>query len=141
MRATALPSSLLPLLAGILFAGGASVPPEAGQTASAGGWVTLAGEHRDARAADVFLARLAWTAGWGTFKDQRGRAFFHVGMEEGCENFVELFPERRQGIVFFSLTSLSRSFSAALVDYALGPGFSPLAWLEYGDRTPTGGDE
>jgi CubicO group peptidase (beta-lactamase class C family) len=80
--------------------------------------------------------KMAWTPGWGTFEDRNGRALFHVGMEEGCENFVEAFPARRLGVVFFSLTPNERSFSAELVDYALGPAFSPLEWLEYGAAPP-----
>lgn len=87
--------------------------------------------------------KMAWTPGWGTFEDQHGPALFHVGMEEGCENYVELFPGRGLGAVFLSLTTSLESFSAPLVDYALGPAFSPLAWLEYGapppaNRTPAG---
>ncbi|MBP1635056.1 MAG: class beta-lactamase-related serine hydrolase, partial [Acidobacteria bacterium] len=67
--------------------------------------------------------KMAWTPGWGTFEDQHGPALFHVGMEE--------------------VTTSLESFSAPLVDYALGPAFSPLAWLEYGapppaNRTPAG---
>ena len=77
--------------------------------------------------------RLAWTPGWGTFEDEHGRALFHVGMEEGCENFAEVFLDRKLGVVFLSLTPNERSFSAPLVEYAIGRAFSPLEWLEYGE--------
>jgi CubicO group peptidase (beta-lactamase class C family) len=80
--------------------------------------------------------KLAWTSGWGTFEDARGRAFFHVGMEEGCENFAELFTERQLAVVLLSLTNNQHSISAPVVEYALGRGFSPLEWLEYGAAPP-----
>ena len=80
--------------------------------------------------------KLAWTTGWGTFEDTNGRALFHVGMEEGCENFAEVFLERKLGVVFLSLTGNEHSFSAPLVEYALGRTFSPLEWLEYGNAGP-----
>lgn len=79
------------------------------------------------------IHKMAWTPGWGTFEDPNGRALFHVGLEEGCENYVEAFPGRKLGVVFFSLTTNARSFSAPLVDYTIGRAFSPLAWLEYGN--------
>jgi CubicO group peptidase (beta-lactamase class C family) len=82
--------------------------------------------------------KLAWTPGWGTFADSNGRALFHVGMEEGCENFAEIFLERKLGVVFLSLTGNEHSFSAPLVEYALGRAFSPLEWLEYGEPAPLG---
>jgi len=78
---------------------------------------------------------LAWTPGWGTFKDANGRALFHVGMEEGCENFAEAFLDRELGVVNLSLTTSLESFTSPLVDYAIGPSFSPLGWLEYGEST------
>jgi CubicO group peptidase (beta-lactamase class C family) len=84
---------------------------------------------------------LAWTPGWGTFEVRQDRALFHVGMEEGCENFVEVFTNRALGVVFLGLTDNRRSYSAALVEYALGRAFSPLDWLEYGGAPlPTRGE-
>jgi CubicO group peptidase (beta-lactamase class C family) len=77
---------------------------------------------------------LAWTPGWGTFADTYGRAVFHVGREEGCENYVEAHLDRGLGIVILSLSTSRDSFTAALVGYAIGRGFRPLAWLEYGQR-------
>jgi CubicO group peptidase (beta-lactamase class C family) len=80
--------------------------------------------------------KLAWTPGWGTFDDAGRRALFHVGMEEGCENFAEIFLEPKLAVVFLSLTDNEHSFSAPLVEYSLGRAFSPLEWLEYGDARP-----
>jgi CubicO group peptidase (beta-lactamase class C family) len=82
------------------------------------------------------IHRLAWTPGWGTFEDASRRAVFHVGMEEGCENFAEIFLDRKLGVAFLSLTGNEHSFSAPLVEYSLGRAFSPLEWLEYGAAPP-----
>jgi CubicO group peptidase (beta-lactamase class C family) len=80
--------------------------------------------------------KMAWTPGWGTFEDANGRALFHVGREEGCENFAEAFLDRRLGVVILSLTTSAESFSAPLVDYTIGGVFSPLEWLEYRQPLP-----
>jgi MYXO-CTERM domain-containing protein len=80
--------------------------------------------------------KMAWTLGWGTFEEANGRALFHVGLEEGCENYVEWFSDRRLGVVVLSLTTAPDSFSAPLVDYTIGRAFSPLEWLEYGESPP-----
>jgi len=42
--------------------------------------------------------QLSWTPGWGSFCSPAGQALFHVGMEEGCENYVVLFPAKQTGI-------------------------------------------
>jgi CubicO group peptidase (beta-lactamase class C family) len=83
--------------------------------------------------------RLAWTPGWGTFTDAYGRALFHVGREEGCENYVEARLDGGQGIAILSLSTNPESFTGPLVDYAIGTGYSPLAWLEYGSPNPVRG--
>ena len=75
---------------------------------------------------------MAWTLGWGTFTGAHGRALFHVGREEGCENYAELFLGRGLGVVVLSASRGPDSFSAPLAGYALGEAFSPLHWLEYG---------
>jgi CubicO group peptidase (beta-lactamase class C family) len=78
------------------------------------------------------VCQLAWTPGWGTFSDAFGRAIFHVGREEGCENYAEARLDRGPGIVILSAGTGPDSFSAPLVDAAIGSAYSPLAWLEYG---------
>jgi CubicO group peptidase (beta-lactamase class C family) len=80
---------------------------------------------------------LAWTPGWGTFTDAYGRSIFHVGREEGCENYAEARLDRGPGIVILSASTSSDSFSAPLVDAAIGSAYSPLAWLEYGSPGPS----
>lgn len=76
---------------------------------------------------------LSWTVGWGRMETARdGWALFHVGREEGCEAYAVVFPERRTGFVVFSLSPVTSTFSAPLVEALIGGGSEPLEWLEYG---------
>lgn len=76
---------------------------------------------------------LSWTVGWGRMESARdGWALFHVGREEGCEAYAVIFPERRTGLVVFSLSPVTSTFTAPLVDGLIGGGSEPLEWLEYG---------
>lgn len=81
---------------------------------------------------------LSWTVGWGRLESSRGGpALFHVGREEGCEAYAVIFPERRTGFVVLSLSPVTSTFTAPLVDALIGGGSEPLDWLEYG---PTGAE-
>jgi len=80
--------------------------------------------------------QLGWTPGWGTFTDAHGRSIFHVGREEGCENYAEARLDRGPAIVILSVSARPDSFSAPLVEAAIGSAYSPLAWLEYGQTVP-----
>lgn len=84
------------------------------------------------------IHRLAWTPGWGTFTDAYGRSIFHVGREEGCENYAEARLDRGPGIVILSVSMGPDSFSGPLVDAAIGSAYSPLAWLGYGRPVASG---
>jgi hypothetical protein len=61
-----------------------------------------------------------------------GKALFHVGREEGCENYAVIFLDRRVGIVIQSLTSNYDTFTARMLEEAIGDVYSPLDWLQYG---------
>ena len=36
-------------------------------------------------------SHLAWSMGWGRFRCSQGEAIFHVGYEEGCDNYAVVF--------------------------------------------------
>ena len=74
---------------------------------------------------------LSWTPGWGWFRSPAGEALFHVGAEEGCENYVILFPEKKTGIVIQSVSELSFSVSPAIVKKLIGDVYSPFSWMRY----------
>jgi CubicO group peptidase (beta-lactamase class C family) len=80
---------------------------------------------------------LSWTVGWGRMESARGGwALFHVGREEGCEGYAVIFPERRTGFVVLSLSPVTSTFTAPLVEALVGGGSEPLEWLEYGRTVP-----
>ena len=74
---------------------------------------------------------LSWTPGWGWFRSPAGEALFHVGMEEGCENYVVLFPEKRTGIVVLSVSDLSVRITPSIVKSLIADVYSPFAWMRY----------
>jgi len=76
---------------------------------------------------------LGWTVGWGRMETSWGPALFHVGREEGCENYAVAFPDRGTAFVVLSTTPVGHqgTFTAALVDALVGDGSQPLDWLEY----------
>jgi hypothetical protein len=75
--------------------------------------------------------RLSWTPGWGSFRSPAGPALFHVGMEEGGENYVVLFPEKQTGIVVQTVSDLATRVSPAIVANLIGDVYSPFAWMRY----------
>jgi hypothetical protein len=76
--------------------------------------------------------QLSWTTGWGRFVSPHGVALFHVGREEGCENYAVAFLEPRTALVVLSVSPLRSTFTASLAAALLGDTYSPLDWLEYG---------
>ncbi len=74
---------------------------------------------------------LSWALGWGRFSSPKGEAIFHVGREEGCDNYAVIFLDHKTGIVIQSVTPLSRSVAPAIVKEFIGDIYSPFAWLRY----------
>jgi len=75
--------------------------------------------------------QLSWTPGWGWFRSPAGEALFHVGMEEGCENYVILFPGKKTGIVIQSVSGLTAPISRSIVARLIGDVYSPFSWMRY----------
>ena len=75
--------------------------------------------------------RLSWTPGWGWFQSPYGPALFHVGLEEGCDNFVVVFLARRTGIVLQSNREAEGGIAPAVVERLLGDTCSPFFWMRY----------
>ena len=74
---------------------------------------------------------LSWALGWGRFRSPAGDAMFHLGLEEGCEDYAVIFPERRTALVMLSVTNNQRSFTRDLARELIGDTYSPFAWLGY----------
>jgi CubicO group peptidase (beta-lactamase class C family) len=75
--------------------------------------------------------QLSWTPGWGWFRSPAGPALFHVGAEEGCENYVVLFPEKKTAIVIFSVSAAPTRVTPPIVERLIGDVYSPFAWMRY----------
>jgi CubicO group peptidase (beta-lactamase class C family) len=57
---------------------------------------------------------LAWSMGWGRFRCPRGEAIFHVGFEEGCDNYAVVFLDRRTGIVLQSVITRPQGIAPSI---------------------------
>jgi len=87
--------------------------------------------------------QLSWTPGWGRLVTEHGVALFHVGREEGCENYAVAFLDARTAIVAMSVSPVSSTFSAELAAGAVAVGAAILVAARRGRRRPrdrAGGD-
>ncbi len=74
---------------------------------------------------------LSWALGWGRFTSPKGEAIFHVGREEGCDNYAVIFLDHKIGIVLQSVTPVSQSVAPSIVKELIGDIYSPFKWLQY----------
>jgi CubicO group peptidase (beta-lactamase class C family) len=74
---------------------------------------------------------MSWALGWGTFTSPHGPALFHVGREEGCENYAVVFVEHGTAVVIQSVTTTMKAFTPRLMKEVIGDVYSPFAWLRY----------
>ena len=72
---------------------------------------------------------LSWCLGWGRFETGLGDAIFHVGQEDGCENYVVVFLREKVGMVILSAGEGREAVSAKLVARVIGDGYSPFHWI------------
>jgi CubicO group peptidase (beta-lactamase class C family) len=75
--------------------------------------------------------QLAWALGWGRFRGVAGEAYFHLGLEEGCQNYAVVYPGRRTGLVILSVQRELKSFTGDVLKELIGDVSSPLGWLGY----------
>jgi CubicO group peptidase (beta-lactamase class C family) len=74
---------------------------------------------------------LAWSLGWGRFHCPQGEAIFHVGFEEGCDNYAVVFLDRKTGIVIQSVITGTEGIAPQVVKELIGDIYSPFPWLNY----------
>jgi CubicO group peptidase (beta-lactamase class C family) len=74
---------------------------------------------------------LAWSMGWGRFSCPRGEAIFHVGFEEGCDNYAVVFLDHKIGIVLQSVITKLEGIAPLIVKELIGDIYSPFSWLQY----------
>lgn len=75
--------------------------------------------------------RLAWSLGWGRFLCPAGDVIFHVGFEEGCDNYAVIFLDQNIGIVLQSAISTMEGIAPRVTKEIIGDIYSPFKWLNY----------
>jgi len=90
--------------------------------------LTGAGWGDDAEA----KAHLFWGLGWGLQEGRRGRSFWHWGDQGTARCFVVAYPDRRDGLVYFTNSANGLAIGPALLDLAFDDDHWPLRWLDYG---------
>jgi hypothetical protein len=76
-------------------------------------------------------AEAFWCLGWIFFRSPLGECYFHVGVEEGFENFAVFFPEQRAGLVVFSSGPSPAGVARDAVESVFGTTGIPFAWTGY----------
>jgi len=74
---------------------------------------------------------LSWSMGWGRFRCPRGDVLFHVGFEEGCDNYAVVFLDHKIGIVLQSVITGREGIAPTVVKELIGDTYSPFSWLQY----------
>ena len=74
---------------------------------------------------------LAWSLGWGRFRCPQGEAIFHVGIEEGCDNYAVVFLDCGTGIVLQSVITRLEGIAPSIAKELIGDSYSPFSWLHY----------
>lgn len=80
--------------------------------------------------------RLSYALGWGTFVSPYGRAVFKEGHDDGWENHVVLFPERKIALVLMSNSSNGDSIYKELLETLIGDRWTPWRWESYTPYAP-----
>ena len=74
---------------------------------------------------------LAWSLGWGRFRCSAGDAVFHVGFEDGCDNYVVAFLDHNIGIVLQSAIGTMEGIAPLITKELIGDVYSAFKWLNY----------
>ena len=77
-------------------------------------------------------AHLFWGLGFGLQEGRRGRSFWHWGDQGTARCFVAAYPDRRDGLVYFTNSANGLAIGPALLDLAFDDDHWPLRWLDYG---------
>jgi len=75
--------------------------------------------------------KLAWSLGWGKFRCPAGDAIFHVGYEEGCDNYAVIFLDHDIGLVLQSVIGTMEGIAPSITKKLIGDFYSPFKWLNY----------
>jgi len=76
-------------------------------------------------------AKPSWCLGWIHIRSSLGECYFHVGAEEGLENFAVFFPKQGAGLVIFSSGPSPAGVARDAVERVFGTTGIPFAWMGY----------
>ena len=62
--------------------------------------------------------------GWGCIFSPQGRAIFHVGYEEECDNYAVIYLDRKTGIVLQSVNTKIRGIAPGIAKELIGAVYS-----------------
>lgn len=79
-------------------------------------------------------SHLSWCLGWAFCNGPLGEAYFHVGAEEGFENFAVFLPRKRAGLVALSSGAAAQGVVREVVALAFGETGIPFDWMGYLQR-------
>jgi CubicO group peptidase (beta-lactamase class C family) len=74
---------------------------------------------------------LSYGLGWGLFTTPYGKAFFKEGHDDGWENHVVCFPEKKIAILLLSNSSNADSIFKELFKTLAGDRWTPWRWEGY----------
>jgi len=75
--------------------------------------------------------KLSWSLGWGRFHCSAGDVIFHVGYEEGCDNYAVIFLDHNIGLVLQSVIGTMEGIAPRITKELMGDVYSPFKWLNY----------
>ena len=75
--------------------------------------------------------KLAYGLGWGLFQTLNGKAFFKEGHDDGWENHVVAFPDKKMALVLMTNSSNGDSLFKVLLETLLKDSHTPWKWEGY----------
>ena len=75
--------------------------------------------------------KLAYGIGWGLFQTPHGKAYFKEGHDDGWENHVVAFPDKKIALVLMANSSNGDSIFKELLETLIRDKYTPWKWEGY----------
>lgn len=85
----------------------------------------------DARGPEETYPYVAWGLGWGIQDGDRGRSIWHWGDNGVFRAFVIGYPEKQDGLVYFTNSEAGLSMAEDLLSLFFDDSFWAVRWLDY----------
>lgn len=79
---------------------------------------------------------LSYGLGWGLFKGNYGRSFFKEGHDDGWENYMVCFPDKKFAVVFMTNSNNGESIFREAIHTIIGDASIPWEWEGYTSYKP-----